>query len=47
MDVASPLLPDVGEIPVPPKPPDVGMLVLRSDELLLLDVNVHVPVLGS
>lgn len=47
MDVASPLLPDVGGILVPPKPPDVGMLVLRSDELLLLGGNVHVPVLGS
>jgi len=38
MDVASPLLPDVGGILVPPKPPDAGMLVLRSDELLLLQV---------
>lgn len=46
MDVASPLLPD-GGILLPPKPPDVGMLVLRSDELLLLGGNVHVPVLGS
>lgn len=47
MDVASSLLPEAGGIPVLPKPPDVGMLVLRSDELPVLDGKVHVPVLGS
>lgn len=45
MDVASLLLDDNGGTPKPPD--DVGMLVLRIDELLVPDGNVHVPVLGS